>query len=249
LDRDCVLRDFTAPDLISWFDLPWKDAVYGLPCLHNIISAVGGRLTIVAGPGLTSLPSPEDRCVLRVVWTCPFLPTTMTCGSSACWKYEIGWPFNLIVHSELVWPIYSPSSPISSTPCTVKMNCVLVSPKIDYFAQSEERSLELLYTAFKSKMGCPTWRQPCMFDTLRKVQAMLSISLSATVSRIDTPQSERVQTCLNLNVWPWVLLLTSSSLARIYMPGFNTCIIKTVLQRWIILYSMSRVMRWMLLFL
>lgn len=103
--------------------------------------------------------------------------------------------FNLIVHSDLLWPIYPPSSPR-----TAKTNCVLASPIIDCFAKSKEMSLELLCTAFKGKMGHPMWRQPCMFDTLGKVQAMLSISLSATVPRINTPQNETVERCLELNV-------------------------------------------------
>lgn len=33
-----------------------------MACLLCTASAAGGRLTVVAGPGLTSLPSPEDRC-------------------------------------------------------------------------------------------------------------------------------------------------------------------------------------------
>lgn len=104
--RERIIRqDFTAPDFISCFDLPLKAVVYGLSCLHNITSAVGGRLTVVAGPGLASLPSPEDRCVLRLVWACPFPPIAMPCDSGACWKYRIGCPVclhRLFVRSDLV---------------------------------------------------------------------------------------------------------------------------------------------------
>lgn len=117
--------------------------------------------------------------------------------------------FNLIVHSDLVYPIYPAFSPISSTPRTVKMSCVLASPVTDCFAKSEEMSLELLCPTFKGETGCPTRRQPCMFDRLGKVQAVLSISLSAAGSRINRPQSETVWRCWELNVRPRVLILTS----------------------------------------